>query len=278
MPRSRAFRAYGRHGWSTPPRYIDWDHPATRGLLAFWIPSHPLGVYSSPIFHDLVGRNDGISGNGSSSLTAPTMGTHATAFHGYQPGADFDAGDCIRVAPADVHDFNADHSGFVDYATDSVTTGTLVGKRDVSDADFQIYFASSVMRVNIGGTLPSIVDPATTGAHCMAWRKTTATVYGYEDGAAGSSGTAGTPSGSTVPVLLGARYGGEPTLAYQLNGRIFAAALWDRDIGADLARWLSAGKWTDLIWQRRRTFFVPAAAPAGGIKPPSGLTLLGVGA
>ena len=68
-------------------------------------------------------------------------------------------------------------------------------------------------------------------------------------------------------MLLGAIYNTAPALSTTLNGRVFAAGFYDHAITPEAVQFLTRGNWTELVWQPRRSYFMPVAA--GGTNVPA---------
>lgn len=254
--------AYGFRGhpyqWA-----LDEDHPLAGACKALYLPG-PWG------FVDLArGRADLLVDPSGSSLG---LTTEASQWHGPQLAMDFDGVDIVEAEylSPDI-DWSASHSGFLDVGN-LAAQGTLLAKRDGSSVDFQLYTSGGSLNIaiRVGNTFKSF-DGATIeneGSICFAYRRP-----GTEDFTAyyvlpstqaleigSTSALVGTPSGGdSVPFSLGG-HSGHASPGFQTTDNIFAAGLFEGDIGEEWAEFLAHGAWVEMLYKPGlRTFFVPAA-------------------
>lgn len=242
--------------------FLNRDHPWADGLRFLGIPLQ-VGVMVNIATPQ---RLPGINRNG------PTYGLVQSAFNGYQMAVSF-------PGSTNVVDFGAvgDHhldiadgifSGFFDFVfNDGI--GTLMSQRDGSAEDFQLYISGGTQLMSPDGSTDQLIPSAGFSAtpHIIGWSSTTGTgnLTGYADGGVENTGkTITAATHESIQLSIGARWNGHPTTAFDYDGDVFAAGIWDgRKMDDESMEKITAGFWTEMLYTvGQRKFFVEV--PAAG--------------
>jgi len=210
------------------PVKIDWSLDITRKMRFCWDAGYPDIDLVSGSRWEQYGTNDALIVTKEGLRAAYFDGSACLHFYNAQRQL---AGDAITV-------FSILHT--------KTNTGTLICIRDGSNANFQTYLSSDVLKLRIGngteGSLNTIPQDTWHTTHVLRTAPVSSGTRGFIDNSdehISSIFTSAVDPGD-VGIMLGARGDGAGGIAFQHTGYIATAFVWDRTLsdGERTALWL----------------------------------------
>ena len=263
--------------------HLDEDHQDVQGLVGLWLPTRS-SAQNSIALRNLVGRQgQAINGfRGGQPFNTMPPGADKAPFHGVMPYRDMPSSP--RGANTEqVFDYQSSRLAmFCSYEAIGLPIYFMCAY-DINDTPYNMWVGSfgtnevRLLRSDPGQENYPIFGPSIMGKTTWAFSNVPGAngAISYVNGANERISVglgAGNQKNENVPTVFGCRLsGGMPDAGW--TGKYYAIGLWLETFPPPhRLQHYSRGGWTDLIWTRRKTIFVPTGPPP---PPPVGGVFVG---